>query len=394
MNLLIINDQGLYGGGTEQRIELFIQEALKRKFFKEIHIVQKYSPPQQKDLDSVFFHTIPKNEIGYYFVQKIIQKHHINIVQAHNLLATHPFLILAVTSARIPLFWWAHDYWLLCAKRSFIDPFHAKIEKLCMKASGGSCHKCMNIKTRLKYLVWQKIMNLADMAIAPSSILQEIHEKNNILKKRWIIVTPWVDPYYFEYHNPKKKKKEKILLFVGSLIEFKGAWVAAQALKKIVHQFPETKLIFVGSEQDPYSRYRQEIKQICTKDKTIQHITFLGKKTKEELATLYAQADIYLCPTVCMESFGLNWAQAMACGCPVIASMIGSIPEYIEPYETGLLFTPRNHEDLAQQILTLFSNPILTKKIAIQGKIYALEHFSVKKSTDTLLRLYQEKLKI
>ncbi len=392
MNLLIINDYGLYGGGTEQRIELFIQEALKRKFFKEIHIVQKYSPPQQKDLDSIFSHTIPKNEISYYFVQKIIQKHHIDIVQAHNLLAIQPYVLFAAKQARVPIVWWVHDYWLLCAKRSFIDPFHAIHEELCNKASGGSCHRCMTIKAQVKYWIWQKIMNLADMAIAPSSILQDIHEKNNILKKRWTVVTPWVDPYYLEYHHPKKKKKEKILLFVGSLIEFKGAWVAAQALKKIVHQFPETKLIFVGSEQDPDSRYRQEIEQICIKDKTIQHITFLGKKTKEELATLYVQADIYLCPTVCMESFGLNWAQAMACGCPVIASAIGSIPEYIKSYETGLLFTPRDHEDLAQQILTLFSNPILTKKIAIQGKAYAQKHFSVERATDEILKLYQKLL--
>lgn len=391
MRLLIINDHGIYCGGTETRIRIFVEALLQMPFCEQIHVLQ-YENIQPFQHPKLFYHSATPSP--YYATKQIIQNYKIDLVQVHNLFQLHPYLLLAAKHTRIPIVWWAHDYWLLCAKRSFIDPFNARHEELCKKASRGSCHRCMNFKTQLKYWIWQRIMNFADMAIAPSYILQQIHEKNNILQKKWNVVTPWIDPYYFEYQEIKQKKKEKILLFIGSLVEFKGAWVAARALKKIVQHFPETKLIFVGSEQEPDFQYRKDIEKICEKDKTLEHILFLGRKNKEEIAALYAEANIYLCPTVCMESFGLTWAEAMASGCPVIASAIGSIPEYIKSYETGLLFTPRDHEGLAKQVLTLFSNPYLTKKIGNYGKAYAQENFSVKKSTEIILKLYLEKLKI
>jgi glycosyltransferase involved in cell wall biosynthesis len=295
--------------------------------------------------------------------------------------------------------WWAHDYWLLCAKRSFIDPYNASKEELCDKAAKKDCSRCMGLKTRMKYVLWKRIMNYTvDHAIAPAKILQEIHEYNNILQGKWSVIVPWIDSEYLNNSSLEKKKKKKdeeknpIILFVGSLIEFKGAWVAAKAMKKICAAYPDAKLLFIGGEQEKEGKYRRQIDEICQQDGTSNAVVFLGKKTKEEIHELQRTAVVYICPTVCMESFGLNWAEAMAAGIPVVASAIGSIPEYVKDCERGLLFPARDHEALAQCVIKLFRDSRLAKHLAENGQQYVQKQFRVERATDEILGIYNRLL--
>lgn len=403
MNLLIINDHGIYGGGTETRVRILLESFLKKKMFKEIHILQKY-PDKLSEIyhqknPYIIFHVIGHRKSAYFLAKKIIKEQHISLVQAHNLLAIHPYILLAAKQAHIPVVWWSHDYWLLCAKRSFIDPFNAKNDHLCMTSPGKHFARCMSFKGKIKHRIWKYIMNLCvTIAISPSKVLQEIHESEHILANKWKVVTPWIDSLYFDREKNtttdspfiKKKKNEKFLLFVGSLLEFKGAWVAAAALKTIVKKFPHTKLLFIGTEQESTSRYRKDIEQQCNIDGTLNNVLFLGKKNREEILQFYALTDAYLCPTVCMESFGLNWAEAMAAGVPVIASAIGSIPEYVHHEKTGLLFPARDHEALAHGVITLLSHKKIANIIGSAGAAYAKKNFTTERASKEVIPVYTE----
>ncbi len=404
MNLLIINDYGIQGGGTETRIRTFVEYLLKEKKVEEIHILQKYpgEKDEQSNAPNLFFHTIEKEQSPYSLARKIIKQHKITLVQAHNLLAIKPFVLFAAKQEGIPVVWWAHDYWLLCAKRSGIDPFHAKTEQMCFTATNKHTHSCLSMGGRIKHKLWKWIINnTVTYAVAPSFVLKQIHEQEGVLQKKWTVIVPWIDSQFLTKKMPKiekaneikKNKKQKTVLFVGSLVEFKGAWVAAAALKEIVRSFPNIKLVFVGGDQETTSRYKKDIEVQCKTDGTEKNILFLGKKDKEELLELYQQTDVYLCPTVCMESFGLNWAEAMAAGIPVVASAIGSIPEYIHDNETGILFPPRDAKALAGTVVHLLSLPEQAKKIGNQGRAYAHTNFTLDRAVKELLNIYNNLVK-
>lgn len=64
-------------------------------------------------------------------------------------------------------------------------------------------------------------------------------------------------------------------------------------------------------------------------------------------------------PTMLYESLGLVGIEAMACGCPVIGSDIGCLPEYIKEGITGFLFEPGNSHELAERIVDFYK---LTEK--------------------------------
>ena len=60
-------------------------------------------------------------------------------------------------------------------------------------------------------------------------------------------------------------------------------------------------------------------------------------------------------PTMLYESLGLVGLEAMACGCPVIGSNIGCLPEYIKDETTGFLFEPGNSHELANKIVDYYN---------------------------------------
>jgi len=58
-------------------------------------------------------------------------------------------------------------------------------------------------------------------------------------------------------------------------------------------------------------------------------VTFLGYVPEEQLASLYAGADVFVLPTLELEGFGLATLEALAAGTPVIGTRAGATPEIL-----------------------------------------------------------------
>jgi len=65
-------------------------------------------------------------------------------------------------------------------------------------------------------------------------------------------------------------------------------------------------------------------------------VHLLGRRTREEIRTLYAAADVYVSPAY-QESFGLAALEARSAGLPVVAMQSGGVGEFVEHGVEGLL---------------------------------------------------------
>lgn len=95
-----------------------------------------------------------------------------------------------------------------------------------------------------------------------------------------------------------------------------------------------------------------------------------GPKTHDELSEIFNTCDVMVFPTELNESLGLVGLEAMACGCPVIGSNIGCLPEFIRPGYNGWLFTPCDVEALAKAISDFY--------LCYDKEIYRLSKNSLK----------------
>lgn len=84
----------------------------------------------------------------------------------------------------------------------------------------------------------------------------------------------------------------------------------------------------------------------------------------KKLVGLYNIADLLVLPSL-YEGFGLPALEAMACGTPVVASNVASLPEVVG--DAGLLVDPRDPQAIADAIACVLSDPALAEELRQRG---------------------------
>ena len=94
------------------------------------------------------------------------------------------------------------------------------------------------------------------------------------------------------------------------------------------------------------------------------NVNLLGYVSDNQLRALYENAACFIYPSY-YEGFGLPPLEAMACGCPVIASNASSLPEVCG--DAVLYCDPNNPMDLATKISLLMNDNILRDEMRRKG---------------------------
>jgi glycosyltransferase involved in cell wall biosynthesis len=93
-------------------------------------------------------------------------------------------------------------------------------------------------------------------------------------------------------------------------------------------------------------------------------IRFLGFVPEEDLPVLYSGASSFVFPSL-YEGFGLPLVEAMACGVPIVASNMSSIPEVVG--DAALLVPPTQPEAFAEAIFRVRSDKDLRRTMIEKG---------------------------
>ena len=90
-----------------------------------------------------------------------------------------------------------------------------------------------------------------------------------------------------------------------------------------------------------------------------------------ELALLYARASLFLFASL-SEGFGLPPLEAMACGCPVVASAVTSLPEVLG--DAAWYVEPTDEERIFEAARRLLTEPALAEDLVLRGRQQARKH--------------------
>ena len=129
-------------------------------------------------------------------------------------------------------------------------------------------------------------------------------------------------------------------LFVGRLAEEKGVRFLAEAWQNL----SGIPLIVAG--KGPLDSIEWPA-----------NVVAVGHQSREQIFSLMRGARVLIFPSLWYECSPMTIIEALACGLPVIASDIGSIPEYVTHLSSGLLFQPGDVKDLVQKVLWAFEHP-------------------------------------
>lgn len=181
------------------------------------------------------------------------------------------------------------------------------------------------------------------------------------------------------------KAKDNVLIFVGRLEPLKGIETLLMAVADVADK-SNLKLLIVGGNPDADPE-ASRLLGIARTLKIERYITFTGSVAHEKLATYYSAADVCLVPSY-YESFGLVAVEAMACGTPVIASMVGGLKTTVVDGHNGYLIPWRCPEAFTERIEMLINNRPLRDSLGNQAK-ESIERLVWDRVADQVLSAYQ-----
>ena len=159
---------------------------------------------------------------------------------------------------------------------------------------------------------------------------------------------------------------------VGAVIERKGQRELIEALPKLVKRFPQLKVAFIGQVQFNDKYYRRLRKSLFNKQ-LFRRVIWVGRRNN--VHELVQGLDACVVPSL-KEPLGLCALEAMAAGVPVAAANVGGLREFVEPEQTGLLFNPRDPEDVSTTITRILTDQPLRKHLTSTARKMVLDDFS------------------
>jgi len=145
-----------------------------------------------------------------------------------------------------------------------------------------------------------------------------------------------------------------VLAFAGRLGPQKSLGVALEALAAA----PGVTFAIAGDGPDR-GRLERRAGELELDGRT----RFLGSMPRESVLRLFRAADVSLLSSS-WENFPHTVVEALAVGCPVIATAVGGVPEVVRDGENGLLVPPDDPEALAAAIRRFFADDDLRRRLA------------------------------
>jgi glycogen(starch) synthase len=151
------------------------------------------------------------------------------------------------------------------------------------------------------------------------------------------------DDTIFKIHNGVDRKRD--MIFVGRLVSDKGVDLLLRAFSALPHDCGHTLTVAGAGPEE--ARLRAMAESLGVRER----VDFTGPLCGEALALLLNAHRIAVVPSTWEEPFGIVALEAAACGCFVLGSDAGGLPEAIGP--AGCLFRRGDVEDLKNHLLKL-----------------------------------------
>jgi glycosyltransferase involved in cell wall biosynthesis len=177
---------------------------------------------------------------------------------------------------------------------------------------------------------------------------------------------------------------QQVAAMVATFKEQKGHRYLLDALPKVVKEFPDLSVLFIGDGE-----LKTEIQAQALGLHLENHVHFLGNR--QDVPALLAASDFFVLPSL-WEGLPMALIEAMASGLPVIATQVSGTSQVMVHGETGLLVAPGNAKELERAMLDLLSHPDMFMKMGKAARSRVESHFSAQRQAEEHFVLFAHEL--
>ena len=157
------------------------------------------------------------------------------------------------------------------------------------------------------------------------------------------------------------------LVTVARLVEYKGIDTAIRVLARLSNDYPDLQYAVIGR-----GPHEAALRALAAGLGIGERVHLLTDVTDDELPAAYSLGECYVGLTretaIDVEGFGISFAEAAACGLPVIGARSGGIPDAVVDGETGILVDPSNAAAIEAAMRRLLGDPALARRMGAAGR--------------------------
>ncbi len=188
-----------------------------------------------------------------------------------------------------------------------------------------------------------------------------------------------------------RQRTGKLVLSAGRFNDIKGTSELFSIARTLVTRDAQIRIVIAGGNPDGQKCERRFMRRWAADGAglDVSGVLFPGWLSPEELGTMYADASVFVAPSL-FETFGQSIAEAMLHGTPAVAFKCGGPEEIIEHEKTGILVEPGNIDAFCDAVAGLLDDPIRRAAMGAAARQSILERFGPDEHAAALIKIYQQ----
>jgi glycosyltransferase involved in cell wall biosynthesis len=322
--------------------------------------------------------------MAYRQVKDILQRERPDLAHFHNTLPLiSPGAYYACKKLEVPVVQTLHNFRLLCPSAL-------------LYRDGNICEECLkhSLVRSVQYGCYRgsrmQTMTVALMLAAHRRIgtwrrmVDTYVVLTNFSRNRFIGHGLPADKIFIKPNLPKRPLEysvsdKRYVLFLGRLSAEKGLCTLLKAWENLKHI--RLKIAGDGPLNDKL--------KITVRENRLDNVEFLGYQSNSECSELLKNAGFVILPSECYEGFPMIAIEAFAAGKPLIATNLGAMAEMIDDGQTGLHFSPGDHQGLAAKVNWAWSHPHAMKSMGLAARKEYENKYTAEKNYAILLDIYR-----
>jgi glycosyltransferase involved in cell wall biosynthesis len=172
-----------------------------------------------------------------------------------------------------------------------------------------------------------------------------------------------------------------LIAAVGALVPHKGHSTLIDAMRFVLPQVPDARLVILG-EGELHITLDTQVRQLGLES----HVRLAG--LRPDVLSVLKGADVFVVPAT-HEGIGTSLLEAMACGLPVVASFTNGISEVIRDEWNGLVVESRNQRALADGLVALLRDAKKRQRFGAANRARVEAHFNADRMVRDTLAVYR-----
>lgn len=175
---------------------------------------------------------------------------------------------------------------------------------------------------------------------------------------------------------------QRLVVFVGRLVEYKGLDILLNAISRI-----DAQLVIIGD-----GPLRGKLERLSRSLGISDRVLFYGRLSQSDIKIFLHAAQLLVLPSITVaEAYGLVQMEAMAAGCPIVNTNLPTAVPHIARHDLeGLTVPPKDPVALARACEAIIDNPQLRSRLSSAARARAHSEYSADVFRSRMAEIYDE----